>query len=433
MQKPILAPADILVPAQGSDFPRWAALACDQFTSEPAYWQEAEAFVDGAPSTLHMVLPELYLEQPGCEKRIAAVHTAMQTYAASAFAPPFTGYVYVERTLQNGAVRQGLVGCVDLEEYSYRPGENPRIRPSEKTIVERIPPRLTIRRGAPLETPHILMLANDPEKLLIEPLAAEKASLPLLYDFDLMLGGGHIRGWQVNRPALLRQIADALALLEQPQRFFAACGIAAGEAEPFALAVGDGNHSLATAKAYWEEIKPGLSPAQQQSHPARFCLAEVENIHSEAIEIEPIHRVVFGISTEEMLSGITRKAQALSAKVGPYGQPGGQSFVITQNGNDTKLSVSQTRHPLTVGTVDHLLAALREDFPLMKTDYVHGEASVRQLAQQEALGILLPPFEKEDLFRGVALGGVLPQKTFSMGHAREKRYYLECRSLAPQQ
>ena len=432
MQKPVLSPAAILLPAKDCDWPRWAALACDQFTSEPGYWQEAESFTGEAPGTLRITLPEVYLEQPGCDERIADIHTAMGEYTSAVLTREATGYIYVERTLQNGAVRQGIVGCIDLEDYSYLPGAATRIRPSEETIVERIPPRLAVRRGAPLETPHILMLANDPQKTLIEPLAAEKASMPLLYDFDLMLGGGHIRGWEVSDPDILQRIAGALAQLEEPENFYTGCGIAHGEAQPFALAVGDGNHSLATAKAYWEEIKTSLPPALQENHPARFCLVEVENIHSEAIEIEPIHRVVFGVRDEDMLQGMTMKAQALSAKVGPYGQEDGQSFVFTQNGVDTKFSISQMRRPLAVGTVDYLLDALREDFPAMKIDYIHGEASVRQLAQEGALGILLPSFEKRDLFRGVALGGVLPRKTFSMGHAREKRYYLECRRISPE-
>lgn len=287
-------PADILLPGAATPLDPWACIAVDQFTSQPEYWQKAEELAKGKPSTLHIVLPEAYLGTPQEESRLAAIRAAMQDYRDNLLTRCVHGYVYVERTQMDGTIRQGLVGAVDLEQYSFKKGSKPAIRPSESTVVARIPPRLKIRRGAQLETPHVMMLADDEACTLIEPIAAHKAELPLLYDGALMLNGGHLAGWAVEDPALVEQINTALANLGDAAAFAARWPAAAGQ-PPMTLAVGDGNHSLATAKAYWEELKPTLPPEQQQTHPARWCLAEVCNVHSPAIEIEPIHRVLFGV------------------------------------------------------------------------------------------------------------------------------------------
>lgn len=278
-------PADILLPGAATPLDPWACIAVDQFTSQPEYWQKAEELAKGKPSTLHIVLPEAYLGTPQEESRLAAIRAAMQDYRDNLLTRCVHGYVYVERTQMDGTIRQGLVGAVDLEQYSFKKGSKPAIRPSESTVVARIPPRLKIRRGAQLETPHVMMLADDEACTLIEPIAAHKAELPLLYDGALMLNGGHLAGWAVEDPALVEQINTALANLGDAAAFAARWPAAAGQ-PPMTLAVGDGNHSLATAKAYWEELKPTLPPEQQQTHPARWCLAEVCNVHSPAIEIE---------------------------------------------------------------------------------------------------------------------------------------------------
>lgn len=427
MQNPLLRPANLLLPDEKTDLARWAALACDQFTSEPAYWQEADAYVGSCPSTLHIVLPEVYLGAADEAQRVAGIQKTMQIYAAEVLTRTVNGYIYVERTLQSGKIRQGLVGAVDLEAYSYEPGAACAIRPSENTILERIPPRMAVRRGAQLETPHILMLADDADKTLIEPLALKKDTLALLYDFELMLGGGHIRGWAVTAQEDLRQIAYALAALGDPAAFRAKYG---ENAQPFTFAVGDGNHSLATAKACWEEVKKELPPTEWQNHPARYCLVELENIQSDAIEIEPIHREVFGITAERLLQLVTQGAGEMGAKIGPYNQPGAQGFILVENGEEMKFSLEQSAHPLAVGTADAFLQRVQRHAPGTQVDYVHGEQSVRAISREGAVGVLLPHFEKSDLFKGVALGGVLPKKTFSMGHAKEKRYYLECRSIS---
>ncbi|MDD4850349.1 MAG: DUF1015 domain-containing protein [Gemmiger sp.] len=420
-------PAKILLPGADTPLDHWACIAVDQFTSQPAYWQKAEALAAGKPSTLHMVLPEAYLNTPAAEPRLAAIRTTMASYLGTVLTRQVNGFVYLERTQQDGTIRQGLVGAVDLEAYSYQPGAKPAIRPSENTVVSRIPPRLKVRRGAPLETPHVMMLADDPGNTLIEPLCAAKATLPPLYDGELMLGGGHLAGWAVEDPALVARVCHALAALGSQQAFDARYPAAAGQ-PPITLAVGDGNHSLATAKAYWEELKPTLTPAQQQAHPARYCLAEVCNVHSPAIEIEPIHRVIFHSSLASVLMQLAEFAQENGIHLCP-GEEKAQNFRLISPQGEANMGMEGDTEPLTVGTVEKFVAYFLADHPECAVDYIHGEDAVRSLAAKGGVGLLLPGLQKADLFKGVVLGGVLPRKTFSMGHAEEKRYYNECRAL----
>lgn len=422
-------PAEILLPPQGTPLESWATIAVDQFTSQPEYWQKAEALAADRPSTLHIVLPEAYLGTAQEAARCESIHATMRAYRDTLLTRKVHGYVYVERTQQDGTIRQGLVGAVDLEQYSYAPGSKPAIRPSENTIVERIPPRMRVRRGAVLESPHVLMLADDEACSLIEPIAAVKDTLPLLYDGELMLGGGRLRGWAVEDAALIAQIQTALDALGDADRFAARWPAAAGQ-PPVVLAVGDGNHSLATAKACWEERKQTLTPAQQATDPARWCLAEVCNVHSPAIEIEPIHRVVFGMDAAALHEAFAAWAARQGAAVGPQGS---QHFVLLDAAHRFDVAVDRAPAPLTVGTVEGFLDALRAERPEITVDYIHGAETARALAQDAARGpataFLLPDLEKSDLFKGVVLGGVVPRKTFSMGHAEEKRYYNECRAI----
>ena len=285
-------PAHILLPGENIPLEKWGCVACDQFTSDRAYWEQADAVVGGCPSTLRLILPEVYLEDKDAAQRVENIHAAMDEYSRDVLTRAVDGFVYVERTEQSGRVRQGLVGKIDLEAYSYEKGARPAIRPSERTVTERIPPRMAVRRGAALETPHVMMLADDPGCTLVEPIGAHKSELKKLYEGELMQGGGHIAGWAVEDPAMLAQIDAALAALGSQEAFDARYPQARGAA-PLTLAVGDGNHSLAAAKACWEELKATLTPEERESHPARWCLAEVCNVHSPAIEIEPIHRVLF--------------------------------------------------------------------------------------------------------------------------------------------
>lgn len=439
MIKPFVA-AELLLPDQAIDLSLWPALACDQFTSQPEYWQKAEALAAGAPSTLHITLPEIYLERPEKGARIAAIHRTMRAYRETVLTRAVHGFIYVERTTQSG-VRQGLVGAVDLEAYSYEPGAAPPVRPSEHTVAERIPPRLAVRRGAQLETPHIMMLIDDAARTVVEPFAAKKEALCPLYDTDLMLGGGHIAGWAVADARDIAAVESAVAALGTQPVFDAKYPAAAG-LPPLAMAVGDGNHSLATAKAYWEELKPTLPPAARETHPARWCLAELVNIHSPALLVEPIHRVAFGISAPELAREFCAFAAAHGAvrcesaadvpapgNAAPAGAASCQTFCFVGPGGEETIRLQNAPWPLAVGTADAFFTQLAAQRPGVRIDYVHGAQHVRALAGPDTAGLLLPDFAKSDLFCGVALGGVLPKKTFSMGHAEEKRYYLECRAL----
>lgn len=421
-------PARILLPGAEVPLAPWACIAVDQFTSQPEYWQQAERLAAGRPSTLHIVLPEAYLGTAQEAARLAEIRQTMTRYRRTVLTRQVNGYVYVERTQLDGTVRQGLVGMVDLEAYSYAAGAGTAIRPSENTVVERIPPRLRIRRGAELETPHVMMLADDPARTLIEPIGRCKDRLPCLYDGDLMLGGGRLAGWAVEDPDLLAGIDAALRALGDPEAFAARWPQAAGQS-PLVLAVGDGNHSLATAKACWEELKPTLAPAERACHPARYCLAEVCNVQSPAIEIEPIHRVVFGAALPELADRLLDWAAANGITPGAQGP---QRLTLAGGGQERTLALAGRLEPLAVGTLERFLSDILPDNPHWTVDYIHGADAARALAAdpaRPATAVLLPPFAKADLFHGVVLGGVLPRKTFSMGHAEEKRYYNECRSL----
>lgn len=427
MSEACFTAADILLPAAGVPLDPWACIAVDQFTSQPEYWQRAEHLADGKPSTLHIVLPEAYLGTPQETERLESIRRTMEEYRKSVLTRKVHGYVYVERTQMDGTVRQGLVGAVDLDAYDYAKGSKPAIRPSESTVVERIPPRLKVRRGATLETPHVMMLADDADCTLIEPIGLMKNQLPPLYDGELMLGGGHLRGWAVEDPALIARIDAALAALADPAAFARRWPAAKGQ-QPMVLAVGDGNHSLATAKAYWEELKPTLSEEQRRTHPARWCLAEVCNVHSPAIEIEPIHRVVFGVGAKELYAAL----DAWDQQQGSSTTMSDQRLRLADAHGESAVALANPPAPLTVGSVEAFLADFLPAHPGVTVDYIHGESTALALASdpaKPATAILLPDFAKADLFKGVVLGGVLPRKTFSMGHAEEKRYYVECRKI----
>ena len=427
MSEACFTAADILLPAAGIPLDPWACIAVDQFTSQPEYWQRAEHLADGKPSTLHIVLPEAYLGTPQEAERLESIRRTMEEYRKSVLTRKVHGYVYVERTQMDGTVRQGLVGAVDLDAYDYAKGSKPAIRPSESTVVERIPPRLKVRRGATLETPHVMMLADDPDCTLIEPIGAKKDALRKVYEGELMLGGGHIAGWAVEDPALLAQIDTALQGLGRQEAFDARYPQARGAA-PLTLAVGDGNHSLASAKAYWEELKQTLPPEQQADHPARWCLAEVCNVHSPAIEIEPIHRVLFNVDCGAVLLALIAWSDSHNAGI-CFGDARQQSFTLAGPHVANVLSFEHPVAPLTVGTIDAFIEYFMARHIEARVDYVHDEPAVRALCKQGGVAFLLPPFDKSDLFKGVVMGGVLPRKTFSMGHAEEKRYYMECRNI----
>ena len=400
-----IRPGLFLFPARGVDLSKFAVIACDQYTAQPEKWAEMEAFVGDAPSALRMILPECWLGE--AETRIPAIHRAMAEALDKGVLDglPCLCMVLVERETSHGP-RLGLLATVDLEAYSYAPGAKTLIRPTEGTVVERIPPRLKVRRDAPLELSHILMLLNDPQRSVIEPLYALRDQLMhQLYDVELMAGGGHLRGWLVGEP----QMNHALSTLWQIMDHLEPDGIL--------LAVGDGNHSLATARAAWEELKPGLTPAERETHPARFATVEINNLYDPALVFEPIHRLVFGRSAEETLS--------LLAPAAPVPAEGdGWDFRLVSPGGETAWRFTRPLHPLPVGTVQQLLDAAQA-----RVDYIHGADTLRGLVRAENTGLLLPAMDKAQLFPAVEAGGPLPRKTFSMGEANEKRYYLEARRI----
>ncbi|MBI5943070.1 MAG: DUF1015 domain-containing protein [Chloroflexi bacterium] len=425
----------VYLPRGGTDLTKWAVIACDQFTSEPEYWNEVERIVGDAPSTLNLVFPEVHLEKPGDEERIKNIQATMRKYMEKGILQVQEGLIYVERTV-NGKTRKGLILCLDLERYDYKKGSSSLVRATEGTIVDRLPPRIKIRQGATMELPHILVLIDDPKRTVIEPLSAAKPKLDKIYDFDLMLDSGHLAAYEVDDD-YESQVIDALRALAAPETFAAKYGV--GEDQPVLLfAMGDGNHSLATAKAIWEKMKPQVGIA----HPSRYALVEVENVHDEALEFEPIHRVLFNIKMDlfaslestfgakfsytpvangsEMMQRVDSAQGQAKQAIGLVG--GGKQFGV--------IEIAQPSSNLAVGTIQSFLDDFIEHGGAEKIDYVHGEDVVERLALQPGnAGFYLPGMHKSDLFKTVILDGALPRKTFSMGEAREKRFYMEARKI----
>lgn len=433
MYTPIRLPK-LLMPREGIDLSKWAVIACDQYTSQPDYWNNADAIVGDAPSTLRLTLPEVYLEQPDVKERTAKIQDAMQRYQQDGTLTEYEpGMMLVERTTKSGT-RRGVVLSFDLEAYDYQAGSQSLIRPTEKTVVERIPPRLAVREGASLELPHIMLLIDDPDHKVIEPLFADKDAFRKAYDTDLMLDGGHLAGWFVPEGKETAALIERLNGLADPETFNKKYGLT-GEHAVLPYAVGDGNHSMATAKANWERIKQALSEEERQDHPARFVLAEVVNIHDDSLEIEGIHRVLFHIHPREVFQAADDFFR-LHGGMAYCGEPKSapstnvQSFPCMFHGEQVTLCIVDSPWALPVATLQNFLDDFLAKNPKSHIDYIHGADVVRELSQDARnMGFLLPDPAKEDLFRGVILDGVLPRKTFSMGEAQEKRYYMEARKI----
>ena len=414
MNNNVFLPADILLP-KNADFSKWAVIACDQFTSDQEYWNRVRANAEGSVSTINLILPEAEL---GTEKE--AAHTALinKTMAEYMENGVFETYenslIYVERTLENGSIRMGLMGMVDLEAYDYTAGATSAIRATERTVTERIPPRQRVRRDAPIELPHILLLCDDHDKVLIEPIAAKKDSFKVLYDCDLMEDGGHITGWLVPQEEVVKfneTLADYSANVGKKYE-----GL---KGEPVVFAVGDGNHSLATAKSCYEELKKNNPGVDLSAHPARYALVELENIHDPSQQFEPIHRVIFNTDTKKML-------KAVEDNICAEGGYPVKWYIGEESGT---VYLDRAKSELAVGVLQAFLDEyLKENEG--EIDYIHDDDALIALAAKEnAIGFLVPGMEKSQLFRGVVADGVLPRKTFSMGHSREKRYYLESRKI----
>ena len=410
-----ISPADILLP-RPEYRENFCVVACDQFTSEPAYWEETESIVGGGYSALRLIYPEIYLnERP--EERINEINRNMREYLEQGVFQEYSNsIIYVERTLMDGRLRKGLVLAVDLEKYDYSPQSSSLIRATEGTIESRLPARIRIRRNAPLELPHIMLLIDDREQTVIEPLAEE--GLTPVYDMPLMQNGGRVKGFLLDE----ERVFNALSALASPDKQQAKYSLK--EPAPLLLyAVGDGNHSLASAKSYWEGLKKTISPEEAKNHPARYALVELVNLHDSSLVFEPIHRVLFNVQPEKILKALEECCGFASE---------GQGVEIVFNGQSRFVHFARPAHQLSVGTLQKFLDGVLEEFAGARLDYIHEEETVRDLAAREGnMGFILSPMSKNELFKAVILDGPLPRKTFSMGSGRDKRYYLEARRIKP--
>lgn len=398
MSKNGFMPADILLPKE--NFEKWAVVACDQFTSEADYWQAVEEFVGDDKSALKIILPEYYLDKGDTELRIAEINRNMSDYCENGVFEEYKdSMIYVERTQSDGTVRHGLVGCINLSDYDYRSGSKALIRATEQTVVERIPPRVKIRRDAPLELPHVLLLADDPEKTLIEPLTERRDGMKIAYDFELMQGGGHITGRFLSK-------SDMELVMKAVENLTAKDG-------GLLFAVGDGNHSLATAKECSNINK---------NENSQKALVEVVNIHDPSICFEPIYRVLFDVEPERVINAF------VSELGGEYNGSDAQKFTFVYGGKEATVGIKPTQK-LPVGTLQIWLDRYVAENGV-KIDYIHGEDVVRKLcADEHNLGFIFEGMKKDELFAAVKQDGSLPRKTFSMGHAADKRYYIEARKI----
>ena len=415
-------PADILLP-KDCEYSKWSVVACDQYTSQPEYWQRVAEHVGRAPSTLRLILPESCLEGPNVETDIMEINNTMSRYLREGrFVCHPDALFYVERILEGGKVRRGLMGMVDLEQYDYEPGAESLVRATEGTVLSRIPPRVAVRKNAPIELPHVMLLADDPDKTVIEPLADQTEDMTLLYDFDLMEGGGRLRGWELTQ-AQKEQVAQALAALADPAAFRARYHLK--EDLPVLLfAVGDGNHSLATAKECYERQKRLTPPEHWDTLPARFALVELNNLHDTALEFEPIHRVVFGVEPQQLLAAMEAYYPGLI-----HGEGEGHVLPYVWGEHQGTITVPNPKAQLPVATLQRFLDDYLQNNP-GRVDYIHGAQVARDLARRkDTIAFLLPAMGKEELFPTVIHDGVLPRKTFSMGRAQDKRFYLEARRI----
>ncbi|MBQ9807300.1 MAG: DUF1015 domain-containing protein [Ruminococcus sp.] len=413
--------ADILVPKESVDTAKWSVIACDQYTSEPEYWDQVYSIVGDAPSTLNLILPELYLEEDGVAKRISDIHKSMDKYIADGIFDEYkNAMVYVERIQGNGILRQGIVGAIDLEKYDFSKGSSSEVRATEATVIERIPPRIKVRQGAPLELPHIMILIDDPDNTVIEPLASDKNGMKKLYDTELMQNGGSISGYLLDS-AQQEKVDAALTALSDPETFCKKYSLS--DTPVLLYAMGDGNHSLATAKEFYEQLKKSAPEKDFSDHPARYALAEIVNLHSDALKFEAIHRLVYDVDCDKLMSGLT-DALGLSET-----ETSDQYVICCRSGQEKKLWINKKSSNLSVGSLQNFLDGyIKENGG--KIDYIHGADTVKTLADKHSgLGFILPDMDKSQLFPTVIKDGALPRKTFSMGHAEDKRFYMEARKI----
>lgn len=410
--KKIFRPADILIP-ENVDMTAWSVVACDQFTSEPEYWEKAERIVGDKPSTLRLMLPEAYLGKPESDESTQRINAAMRSYLeCNLFRCYKDSYFYIERTISDGRIRRGLVGALDLDEYDWTKNSASPIRATEGTVEERLPPRVKVRQDAPLEMPHIMVFIDDPDNaVMTSAMGGEK-----IYDFDLMLGGGHIAGYLAPENARVDCAIDALS----DEKILHAKYDLQGRA-PAIFAMGDGNHSLATAKKCWEMLKPTLSAVERENHPARYALVELINIHDPAISFEPIHKVIFDTDNRDFIA---------AAKLYFRGAEGeGHTIRILSSNREETISLAGFTIGELIGECERFCQRYMK-ISGGRIDYIHGDDEAARLASgPDCAGILLPRMEKAELFPSVIRSGPFPKKSFSIGLGPDKRYYLECRKI----
>ena len=410
---------NILLP-KNTDMTKWSVVACDQYTSEPEYWNDVEKIVGDAPSTLKLTLPEIYLEDENVSKRIAKINSNMKALLDEDFFNEYKdSMIYLERTQSDGKIREGLIGVVDLEAYSYEKGAETPIRATEKTVIERIPPRVKIRENAPLELPHIMILIDDDKKRIIENLKNKVSEDDIVYDFDLMKNGGHVKGYLLNEETM-DEVDKGLKELADKEVFAKKYDV--NNKEVLLFAMGDGNHSLATAKACYEKLKETMSEEEYLNNPARYALVELVNLHSPALEFEAINRVIFNTNPEKLLNSLKEYYQ-----INKDGN--GQEIEVITNDVDEKWYIENPKSNIAVGSIQMFLDEYLKNNE-GKIDYIHGEETTKNLAKQSGnVGFIFEAMPKNELFKTVILDGSLPRKTFSMGHSYDKRYYLESRKI----
>lgn len=410
---------NILLP-KDTDMTKWSVIACDQYTSEPEYWADVEKIVGNNPSTLNLTLPEIYLEESDVEERIKKINLNMEELVNSDFFNEYKdSMIYLERTGADGKVREGLIGIVDLEDYSYEKGSQTLIRATEKTVIERIPPRVKVRENASLELPHIMILIDDEKKEIIESLKNKVSENDKLYDFDLMKNGGHVKGYLLNENAM-DEVDKSLERLMDKEYFERKYDVT--DKGVLLFAMGDGNHSLATAKACYENLKKKMGEEEALNSKARYALVELVNLHSNALEFEAINRVIFNTNSADLLNKL--KEYYNINKEG-----NGQKVRVITNNIDEDWYIENPKSNIAVGSIQLFLDEYLSNND-GKIDYIHGDNVTRELGSKENnVGFIFEAMKKTDLFKTVILDGALPRKTFSMGHANDKRYYLEARKI----
>ena len=431
--------SSVLLPGQNIDMQRWSVIACDQYTSEPGYWEDVDNFVGNSPSALRLIFPEVYLESETEDQkaiRIKNINDNMTLYLNDNVLYEHKDAVFlVERVFSNGNTRHGLIMSVDLERYDFNKGSQSLIRATEGTIIERLPPRIRIRENAQLELPHIMLLIDDAEKTVIEPLVSKASSFSQVYSFELMKQSGSIKGWKINDENVIEDLAAALLKLADKEDFKTRYGLKDDNQDVLLFAVGDGNHSLATAKACWENLKKTLTSEELQDHPARYALVEIVNVHDNGLVFEPIHRVVFNVEHEHLLDSFVsyykdRGCNVRIEKGSEKPESSGHAIKYVSSEGYGYLIVECPLYNIDVGTLQNFLDDYLKKNPQANIDYIHGEEITDKLGKQPGnIGFFLSKMDKNELFKTVILDGTLPRKTFSMGEASEKRFYLEARKI----